>query len=118
MKKFRCRQMLIRMSLAIVPLTLLNVTFAGKCCREITGCSGCLQVSYDPPIHISLGRNIIDKCVSTSLPMTCDENSLVCFSGTNVNVYDAGCSNIIGTTAISYSLPQCDASDDICNVGE
>ena len=115
MKTFQLRQLLIGTAIVVVPLALLNVAFAGKCCNDGSGCSGCVQVSSDPPRYVDLGSNTVKKCASNSLPTTCDEEQTVCFSGTSVNVYDAGCANVIGTTTFSMSISQCDSNDDLCS---
>jgi len=103
--------------LVVVPFVLLNPAFANKCCQNVSGCTGCLQVSSAPPRYVKVNSNVVKKCVSNTVATTCSEGQAVCFSGTGVNVYEAGCANMVGTISVNMETAQCGSNDDWCNSG-
>ncbi len=120
MRTRHLRTILRHATLAVIPLALLNVAFAGKCCQDSSGCSGCLLVSSEPPKYVKIVGNTVQKCADNSIATSCTESASICYSGTNASVYGTGCANVIGTMTVTIHEPQCggnDDSDDMCSNG-
>ena len=114
MKPFLLRPLMLQAMFSVVALMLISTAFAGKCCQNTSGCSGCFQISSSPARYVQLGDNTVKKCQTNSLPTSCDEETVVCYEGEDVPLYETGCSNQVGTTSLTRRTPQCGGMDDWC----
>lgn len=97
------------------------VLFAGMCCDPVPddpGCSGCVQIEFDPPGYVHAGSMIAARCRSSSEPFSCSESSTICATLPGATLFsDAECTEIAGTTTVTLYLPMCSGKDDSCNGG-
>ena len=107
----------IRITSIVIALCLFRLAVAGLCCKSESGCSGCIPVPTSPPGYVDAGSNIVKHCVESSASTDCTEVWIPCATITNGNLYEAGCSTVIGTITITLTDSQCDDFDDACAGG-